>query len=344
MKTNLAIYTQFPTLIDKYRKCSSFTMDDLFKNDKGEYIKSFEEAEASMWAVLEKISPEDLAKWKYGIYPDNDARNCFKGDWFELFSILFLNYYGRHFDIKDVKKFNENGYNGYGCDLIGKSLDGKREVYIQSRYNRVRGYTLSHAKNKIGRIVSFKQRREAITKPKYEGRCVIITTNDGLNPSTKKHYGSDLEEIGIKKIENLVDENFEKYIITKLNSQDVKEETIRIDDNVEVNHKKFWGTGLLLLLMIGFVVSIFPQSYEFYKGMRWLACGTFLWLGYSLYADKSIAVGWCKNLCLGIIAAAAVLYNPIMPVYLYVKEYWMVANLLSAGFVGFCITKYIWRR
>ena len=91
---------------------------------------------------------------------------------------------------------------------------------------------------------------------------------------------------------------------------------------------------VLILLAIAFVAAILPLPYAYYQFLRIFATGCFLWLAYALYDDKQKGEGnGFKTLCLIVAGAFAILYNPLFPIYM-MKEYWTVANLLSAGFIG----------
>ncbi len=80
----------------------------------------------------------------------------------------------------------------------------------------------------------------------------------------------------------------------------------------------FWITPMVVL-----AIGILPMPYGYYTLLRLVICGCSLYFAYHLYEKKDTAFVW-------VFGFIAVLYNPVIPVYLYEKEIWIVVNLISA--------------
>lgn len=85
-----------------------------------------------------------------------------------------------------------------------------------------------------------------------------------------------------------------------------------------MNSKIFWITPMVVL-----AIGVLPMPYGYYTLLRLVVCGCSLYFAYNLYETKDIAFVW-------VFGFIAVLYNPIIPVYLYEKEIWIVVNLITA--------------
>ena len=69
---------------------------------------------------------------------------------------------------------------------------------------------------------------------------------------------------------------------------------------------------------------IFAYALWLYTLSKLVVCGCALYFAYNLYQIKDTTFVW-------IFGFIAILYNPIIPVYLYKKELWMVVNIITAG-------------
>ena len=85
-----------------------------------------------------------------------------------------------------------------------------------------------------------------------------------------------------------------------------------------MNSKIFW-IAPIVIMGIGFL----PMPYGFYNLSRIVVCGCSLYYAYQFFQNKDNTFVW-------IFGFLAVLYNPIIPVYLYEKEIWMVVNIITA--------------
>ena len=85
-----------------------------------------------------------------------------------------------------------------------------------------------------------------------------------------------------------------------------------------MNNKIFW-IAPIVVMAIGFL----PMPYGFYNLSRIVVCGCSLYYAYQFFQNTDNTFVW-------IFGFLAVLYNPIIPVYLYEKEIWMVVNIITA--------------
>jgi FtsH-binding integral membrane protein len=77
--------------------------------------------------------------------------------------------------------------------------------------------------------------------------------------------------------------------------------------------------SIISIIMILFAI---PKglSYDYYVILRWVICGLSIYVAYTSYEWKQIFWVW-------IFGAVAVLFNPIIPVYLN-KEIWIVFDIV----------------
>ena len=87
---------------------------------------------------------------------------------------------------------------------------------------------------------------------------------------------------------------------------------------MNIDKRIFW-----ILPIIVMALGVLPMPYGYYTLLRLVVCGCSLYFAYNLYETKDIAFVW-------VFGFIAVLYNPIIPVYLYEKEIWIVVNLITA--------------
>ena len=90
------------------------------------------------------------------------------------------------------------------------------------------------------------------------------------------------------------------------------------------HHPSVWlaPAGLLLLALL-------PWPYGYYNFLRLVVCAVAAWIAYTQWREDDALSGWVVAL-----AATAILYNPVLPIFL-TREIWSVLNLLSAGvFIG----------
>ena len=88
------------------------------------------------------------------------------------------------------------------------------------------------------------------------------------------------------------------------------------------------------ILMAGIGVSliaVFPWPIGFYTFTRIVICGCAAYAAFYLFTRKA-------NLWL-LGAGLAVLYNPIIPIYLYSKALWAIINVGTAAFFFWVLTR-----
>lgn len=82
-------------------------------------------------------------------------------------------------------------------------------------------------------------------------------------------------------------------------------------------NKVFWLTPIIVL-----AIGILPMPIGYYTLSRLVVCAAALYFAHNFYKKKD-------NTNLWIFGFIAVLYNPIIPVYLYEKAIWIVINLIT---------------
>ena len=74
------------------------------------------------------------------------------------------------------------------------------------------------------------------------------------------------------------------------------------------------------------------MPYGYYMLTRLITCGIALWLIWQLYLLKPNGDG-----LLWALGGVAVLYNPLIPIYLNSKFLWTIVNLFTLGLIWFAI-------
>tara|TARA_E500000178_G_C16982333_1_gene736407 strand:+ start:1474 stop:1737 length:264 start_codon:yes stop_codon:yes gene_type:complete len=77
----------------------------------------------------------------------------------------------------------------------------------------------------------------------------------------------------------------------------------------------------LPIIIIG--IAIFPMPYGYYNLLRIVICLSSIFFAFRLFENKEIIFVWMFGFL-------AILYNPIIPVYLYEKEIWIIINTATA--------------
>ena len=85
----------------------------------------------------------------------------------------------------------------------------------------------------------------------------------------------------------------------------------------EENNKIFWLAPIVVL-----AIGILPLPIGYYTLSRLVVCASASYFAYNFYKKKNQTKLW-------IFGFIAVLYNPIIPVYLYEKIIWIVVNLIT---------------
>lgn len=86
------------------------------------------------------------------------------------------------------------------------------------------------------------------------------------------------------------------------------------------HHSTLWLVPVALL-----VVALLPWPYGFYNFLRLGICVVSLGLTYAQWKHDDAVSGWVVAF-----GAIALLYNPLLPVYL-TREIWSVLNIVTAG-------------
>jgi hypothetical protein len=82
-------------------------------------------------------------------------------------------------------------------------------------------------------------------------------------------------------------------------------------------NKVFWLAPIIVL-----AIGILPMPIGYYTLSRLVVCAAALYFTISFYKKKDSTNLW-------IFGFIAILYNPIIPVYLYEKAIWIVVNLIT---------------
>ena len=88
-------------------------------------------------------------------------------------------------------------------------------------------------------------------------------------------------------------------------------------ENIETYKKLTW-----ILPIIVIALAILPMPYVYYSFLRIVICGCSIFFAIRLFENKQISFVW-------IFGFLALLYNPIVPVYLYEKEIWTLINIAT---------------
>ena len=83
------------------------------------------------------------------------------------------------------------------------------------------------------------------------------------------------------------------------------------------NNKIFWRAPILVL-----AIGTFPLPIVYYTLSRLVVCASAIYFAYNFYKQNNQTNVW-------IFGFIAVLYNPIIPVYLYEKIIWIVVNIIT---------------
>ena len=83
------------------------------------------------------------------------------------------------------------------------------------------------------------------------------------------------------------------------------------------NHKIFWLAPIIVL-----AIGILPLPIGYYTLSRLVVCTSAIYFGYNFYKNGNTTNVW-------IFGFIAVLYNPIIPVYLYEKFIWIIVNFIT---------------
>ena len=88
---------------------------------------------------------------------------------------------------------------------------------------------------------------------------------------------------------------------------------------INTDEKKIFWLSPIIVLAIG----ILPLPIGYYTLSRLVVCACAIYFAHSFYKGKK------ENASLWLFGFIAVLYNPIIPVYLYEKFIWVIVNLIT---------------
>ena len=88
----------------------------------------------------------------------------------------------------------------------------------------------------------------------------------------------------------------------------------------EENNKIFWIAPIVVL-----AIGILPLPIGYYTLSRLVVCASASYFAYNFYKKNNQTNLWSFGFI-------AVLYNPIIPIYLYEKFIWIVINLITIFF------------
>ena len=84
----------------------------------------------------------------------------------------------------------------------------------------------------------------------------------------------------------------------------------------------FWMLPIYVML-----IGLAPMPYGYYTILKIVVCGCSIFYAYHLSEKEDKTFAW-------VFGFFAVLYNPIIPIYLYDKQIWIVVNIIT-GLVFF---------
>ena len=81
----------------------------------------------------------------------------------------------------------------------------------------------------------------------------------------------------------------------------------------------FWVAPIIVM-----AIGLAPMPYGYYTLLKLVVCGCSIYYAYHLYEKKDQTFVW-------VFGFFAILYNPIIPIYLYEKQIWTVVNIITAA-------------
>lgn len=87
-----------------------------------------------------------------------------------------------------------------------------------------------------------------------------------------------------------------------------------------MNKEIFIIPKTLAILML--TVATFPLPYDYYILLRWVVCGTSLYLAYYYHVCKKTNMVWIFGLM-------ALFFNPLFPLHL-LKSTWVIIDIIAA--------------
>ena len=161
------------------------TMEELFQKiiNEGNLVKNIS------INYFDGLSEDFKIKNKKRIDKLSSSRyNTMVGDIFEFFSLVFLNYYGKNFDITDIRSSSCYVKNDYGVDAYGTDTISVKKVAVQMKFRSDISSEITY-----GDLTSFAT--EALSgggndelKVDNYNYTMLVTTASGLNYHAKNRF------------------------------------------------------------------------------------------------------------------------------------------------------------
>ena len=119
---------------------------------------------------------------------------------------------------------------------------------------------------------------------------------------------------GVKNFNTLLKKTFAE--VDKFNKSNKRKKMV--SDYKKLNQKDIFWIAPTIVLIIG----LFPLPIGYYTLTRLVVCGCAVYYAYSFYQKKENTLTW-------IFGFLVILYNPIVPVYLYEKAIWVFVNIIT---------------
>ncbi len=81
----------------------------------------------------------------------------------------------------------------------------------------------------------------------------------------------------------------------------------------------FWIAPIIVM-----AIGLAPMPYGYYTLLKLVVCGCSIYYAYHLHEKGDKTFVW-------VFGFFAVLYNPVIPIYLYEKQIWTIVNVITAA-------------
>jgi hypothetical protein len=85
-----------------------------------------------------------------------------------------------------------------------------------------------------------------------------------------------------------------------------------------VNRNQLWVVPIVFM-----AIGILDLPYGYYHLLKLVVCASSIYFAYKMHTSNDTVFQW-------VFVFFAILYNPIVPIYLYEKEIWVIVNLFTA--------------
>ncbi len=100
-----------------------------------------------------------------------------------------------------------------------------------------------------------------------------------------------------------------------------------------MNHSFLKMPAVLASVML--LLVFLDWNYGYYTFLRLIITGTAIYYGYYLYTELKE-----QNFWFWVLVGIALLFNPVVPVYLHDKSLWLIIDILVASFFMAFLLKY----